>query len=141
MPSNTYDEKTSHVGFVVDVIAVLRESPRDVRGNGHLAEDLASGTGRIAEAMPHHGSRHRHTGENIYDIYFTNRAQFERAWPAILKVRTPGSSVSLYTIENPPPGIAGSAPVRSRCAAQRTDTSMQVNHNCQPKARFAVLNW
>jgi hypothetical protein len=49
--------------------------------------------------------------ENIYDIYFTNHAQFERAWPAILKVRTPGSPVVLYTVEKPPLGIAGSAPV------------------------------
>ncbi len=49
--------------------------------------------------------------ENIYDIYFTNRAQFHRAWPAILKVRTPGSPIAVYSIDHPPKTIADPWPM------------------------------
>lgn len=41
--------------------------------------------------------------QSIYEIEFKDREEFERAWPAILKVRTPGSTVTLYAKGDPPP--------------------------------------
>jgi hypothetical protein len=47
--------------------------------------------------------------QNIYEICFTNSADFEKAWPAILKLASPGSpgmpgsSVTLYSTNHPPP--------------------------------------
>jgi hypothetical protein len=52
--------------------------------------------------------------QTIYEICFTNREDFERAWPAILKLANPaspglpGSSVTLYSTNNPPPKDWGS---------------------------------
>ena len=41
--------------------------------------------------------------ENIYEIVFTNRAQFELVWPAIQKVKTPLSPVTIYKTNSPAP--------------------------------------
>ena len=56
--------------------------------------------------------------QNIYEIYFTNRAQFEEAWPVILKVKTPGSPVTLYSTNSPPPRDWGSLLTNSRAAVR-----------------------
>src|SRR6476659_7260701 len=45
--------------------------------------------------------------ENIYEIRFDSREEFERAWPAILKLKTPGAPVTLYTTNNSPPKAWG----------------------------------
>jgi len=42
------------------------------------------------------------TQENIYEIRFESRQEFERVWPVILKLKTPGAPVTLYTTNNPP---------------------------------------
>ena len=36
------------------------------------------------------------TQENIYEITFSDRDEFEKAWPVILGVKTPGAPVRLY---------------------------------------------
>jgi hypothetical protein len=42
--------------------------------------------------------------ENVFEIRFESREEFERAWPAILKLKTPGAPITLYTTNNPPFG-------------------------------------
>lgn len=39
--------------------------------------------------------------ENVYEITFTNRADFERVWPVILQLKTPGAPLALYSTNNP----------------------------------------
>ena len=41
--------------------------------------------------------------ENIYEIVFTNRAQFEAVWPAIQKLKSPFSPVTVYKTNSAPP--------------------------------------
>src|SRR5712672_3132907 len=47
------------------------------------------------------------TQENIYEIRFESREEFERVWPVILKLKTPGAPVTLYTTNNLPPKAWG----------------------------------
>jgi len=44
--------------------------------------------------------------ENVFEIRFESREEFERAWPAILKLKTPGAPITIYTTNNPPPKTA-----------------------------------
>lgn len=41
--------------------------------------------------------------QNIYEIRFSDRETFERLWPVILKLKTPGAPLALYRTETPPP--------------------------------------
>lgn len=41
--------------------------------------------------------------ENIYEIRFTDRDQFEKAWQAVEKVRTPGGVIRLYRVNSSTP--------------------------------------
>ena len=41
--------------------------------------------------------------ENIYEIPVPDRDTFERIWPAILRLRTPGGPLTLYRAGSPPP--------------------------------------
>jgi hypothetical protein len=41
--------------------------------------------------------------ENIYEIQFSDRADFERAWPGVVKVMSKGSILRLYSPQSPPP--------------------------------------
>jgi hypothetical protein len=47
------------------------------------------------------------TQENIYEIAFSDRDEFEKAWPAILSVKTPGAPLRLYRVGVKPPGTLG----------------------------------
>lgn len=47
------------------------------------------------------------TQENIYEITFTDRAQFEKAWPTIISLKTPGAPLRLYKVEPVPQGGLG----------------------------------
>jgi hypothetical protein len=44
------------------------------------------------------------TQEHIYEIAFATSDEFIKAWPALLRVRTPGSPLSLRRISVPKPG-------------------------------------
>lgn len=46
--------------------------------------------------------------QHIYEIQITNREQFERVWPAILKVKTTNGLITIYRTNNPPPRSWGS---------------------------------
>lgn len=45
--------------------------------------------------------------EAVHEIRFTNRADFERVWPVLLKLKTPGAPLTLYLTDSPPPGRMG----------------------------------
>ena len=45
--------------------------------------------------------------ENIYEIPMPDQETFEKIWPVILKLRTPGSPLRLYRTSNPPPKMWG----------------------------------
>jgi hypothetical protein len=36
--------------------------------------------------------------ENIYEITFSDRAEFEKVWPAVLSLKTPGAPLRLYRV-------------------------------------------
>jgi hypothetical protein len=38
--------------------------------------------------------------ETVYEIPFTNRAEFERVWPVLLQLKTPGAPLTLYSTNN-----------------------------------------
>jgi hypothetical protein len=42
------------------------------------------------------------TQENIYEITFKDRAEFEKAWPVIISLKTPGAPVRLYKVGHLP---------------------------------------
>ncbi|MEO7299676.1 MAG: hypothetical protein ABI042_14000 [Verrucomicrobiota bacterium] len=46
--------------------------------------------------------------QNIYEIRFTSREEFERAWPSLQKLRTTNSPVTVYVTNSPPPKAWGS---------------------------------
>ncbi|HTY88202.1 MAG TPA: hypothetical protein VMB80_12110 [Candidatus Acidoferrum sp.] len=39
--------------------------------------------------------------ENVYEIPLTNRADFERVWPSVLQLKSPGAPITLYATNNP----------------------------------------
>lgn len=41
--------------------------------------------------------------ENIYEIPISDRETFEKVWPAVLKLRTPGSPLTLHRADSTPP--------------------------------------
>ena len=43
------------------------------------------------------------TQENIYEIAFTDRTEFEKAWPSLLSLKTPGAPLRLYRVGPKPP--------------------------------------
>lgn len=45
--------------------------------------------------------------QNIYEIPVPDRETFEKIWPAVLKLRTPGSPLTLHRVETPPPKAWG----------------------------------
>lgn len=47
------------------------------------------------------------TQESIYEITFSDRAQFENAWPAILTLKTHGAPLRLYKVGTLPPAGLG----------------------------------
>ena len=47
------------------------------------------------------------TQENVYEITFSNRAEFESAWPSILSLKTIGAPLRLYAVGKPPPAGLG----------------------------------
>jgi hypothetical protein len=46
--------------------------------------------------------------QNIYEITFSDRETFEKAWPTILKVKTPGAPLTLCKVASPTPKAWGS---------------------------------
>jgi hypothetical protein len=42
---------------------------------------------------------HNGTQENIYEITFSDRAEFEKAWPTLLSLKTPGAPLRIYKVE------------------------------------------
>ncbi len=45
--------------------------------------------------------------QKIYEIPIPDRTTFEKVWPAVLEVRTPGSPLTLYRKATPPPKAWG----------------------------------
>src|SRR5215217_5792635 len=46
--------------------------------------------------------------QNIYEITFADRETFEKVWPTILKVKTPGAPLTLWKVATTPPTAWGS---------------------------------
>lgn len=46
--------------------------------------------------------------QNIYEIRFTNRDEFERIWPTLLNLKSPGAPLTLYSTNSSPPKAWGS---------------------------------
>jgi hypothetical protein len=46
--------------------------------------------------------------QDIHQILFRNRAEFERAWPVILKLKAPNAPITLYSTNTPAPKSWGS---------------------------------
>ena len=56
--------------------------------------------------------------EHIYEIPLADRATFERIWPVILKLRTPGGKLTLYRTQSAPPKAWGDT-LSNKAAAVR----------------------
>jgi len=54
--------------------------------------------------------------QNIYEIPIPDQVTFDKVWPAVLKIRTPGSPLTLYRTETPPPKAWGDLLSNKRAA-------------------------
>lgn len=91
----------SAIAFVADRGNWPEEWPQELEPLRPTSRTLGVGTG---------------IQENIYEIPIPDRATFEKVWPAVLQVRTPGSPLTLYRTGATPPKAWGTLLSNERAA-------------------------
>ena len=87
--------------------------------------------------------------QRIYEIKFTDRAEFERAWPAILKIKTPHPPLTLHKVKpgddsaawlsDSVPAVRIYAPTEGFSVMPGSDYDVAVGQRVDPQARAKAI--